>query len=77
MTLQKTIKAVITPGDQSGYVAECFGLGVVKQGKTLDEVTANLREAVDLYLEGEDLDKIGLAANPTIVVTYEINAEYA
>ena len=44
--LQRTIKAVIRPGDQSGYVAECLEIPVVTQGATLDEVTRNLREAV-------------------------------
>ena len=51
--LQRTIKAVIRPGDQSGYVAECVEIPVVTQGATLDEVTQNLREAVELHLAGE------------------------
>ena len=55
MMLQRTIKAVIRPGEQSGYVAECVEIPVVTQGGTLDEVTRNLREAVQLHLEGEDL----------------------
>ena len=37
------------------------------QGETLDEVTANLREAVELHLEGEDLAELGLAPSPTIL----------
>ena len=47
MTLQRTIKATIRPGEQSGYVAECLEIPVVTQGRTLDEVTRNLREAVE------------------------------
>jgi hypothetical protein len=35
--LQRTIKAVIRPGEQSGYVAECVEVPVVTQGGTLDE----------------------------------------
>ena len=57
MTLQHTIKAVIRPGEQSGFVAECVEIPVVTQGATLDEVSANLREAVSLHLEGEDLSE--------------------
>ena len=72
--MQHTIKAVIHPGDQSGYVAECVEIPVVTQGRTLDEVTANLREAVELHLEGEDLSQWGLAPSPTIVVTFELEA---
>lgn len=40
--LQRAIKAVVRPGDQSGYVAECLEIPVVTQGATLDEVTRNL-----------------------------------
>ena len=61
MGLQHTIKAVIRPGDQSGYVAECLELRVVTQGETLDEVAANLREAVALQLDGDDPAQWGLA----------------
>jgi predicted RNase H-like HicB family nuclease len=57
MSLQHTIKAVIRAGDQSGYVAECVEIPVVTQGATLDEVTANLKEAVELQLDGEDLSQ--------------------
>ncbi len=58
MVLQRTIKAAIRPGEQSGYVAECLEIPVVTQGRTLDEVTRNLREAVELHLEGEDLASV-------------------
>ena len=70
--LQHTIKAVIRPGEQSGYVAECLEISVVTQGRTLDEVTQNLQEAVALHLDGEDLAALGLAASPTVVVTMEL-----
>jgi len=69
MTLQRTIKAVIRPGEQSGYVAECFEIPVVTQGRTLDEVARNLREAVELHLEGENLAERGLGASPHIKFT--------
>ena len=59
MTLQHTIKAVVRQGEQSGYVAERLEIPVVTQGQTLDEVTRNLREAVELHLEGEDLAELG------------------
>ena len=62
--LQHTIKAVIRPGEQSGYVAECVEIPVVTQGSTLDEVTRNLQEAVALHLADEDLAALGLADSP-------------
>jgi predicted RNase H-like HicB family nuclease len=70
--LQHTIKAVVYPGDESGFVAECVEIPVVTQGATLDETIANLREGVALHLEGEDLEQLGLAADPSLVVTMEV-----
>jgi len=74
---QRTIKAVIRPGEESGYVAECLEIPVVTQGKTLDEVTRNLQEAVALHLADEDLAALGLASNPTVVVTMELLPAHA
>jgi predicted RNase H-like HicB family nuclease len=77
MGLQHTIKAVIRSGDESGYVAECLEIPVVTQGATLDETVANLREATELHLEGEDLATLGLAPNPTVVITMELEGVHA
>jgi len=76
-SLQHTVKAVIRRGQESGYVAECVEISVVTQGATLDEVTRNLQEAVALHLEGEDLEALGLAHRPTLVVTMEVEPAYA
>jgi predicted RNase H-like HicB family nuclease len=69
--MQRTIKAFIYKGE-THYVAECLNIAVVTQGKTLDETIANLQEAVALFLEGENPADFGLAANPTLVVTLEL-----
>ena len=69
-TLQHTIKAFIRKGEKY-YVAECHEISVVTQGKTLDEAVANLKEAAALHLEGEDLEQLGLAQNPTLIITTE------
>ena len=74
MQLQRAITAVIRPGEQSGYVAECLEIPVVTQGGTLDKVSRNLREAVELHLEGEDPAELGLAPSPAIRVTFELEA---
>jgi len=44
----------------------------VTQGKTIDETTNNLKEVVALHLEGEDLEQLGLAPNPTLLITMEL-----
>jgi predicted RNase H-like HicB family nuclease len=55
-------------------VAECLDLPVVTQAPTLDELAENIREAVGLQLEGEDLSELGIANDPTIVVMFELQA---
>ncbi len=77
MKLQKNIKAVIVNGDESGFVAECLEIPVVTQGQTLDEVTNNLKEAVELFLDGEDPNEFGLDKKPSLMITFELEPEYA
>jgi predicted RNase H-like HicB family nuclease len=72
--MRYTIKAQIYVGEESGFVAECLDLPVVTQGQTLDEVVRNLREAIELHLEDEDLPSLGFSQNPPIVVNYEMAA---
>ncbi len=76
MTLQHTVKAVVRKGERY-YIAECVEIAVVTQGETLDEVLANLQEAVALHLEGEDPATFGLAPNPSILVTMELEPSRA
>ncbi|MGL4880624.1 MAG: type II toxin-antitoxin system HicB family antitoxin, partial [Waterburya sp.] len=52
-------------------------ISVVTQGETLDEVVKNLTEAVSLHLEGEDTAEFGLVNNPSILVTFELQPNYA
>jgi predicted RNase H-like HicB family nuclease len=77
MQLQQTIKSFIRPGEQSGYIAECLEISVVTQGETLDEVVKNLKEAIALHLEGEDPAEFGVVANPSVLVTFELQPIYA
>jgi predicted RNase H-like HicB family nuclease len=57
------------------YVAECIDLPIVTQGKTLDEVVENIREAINLHLEDEDLEKLEISSNFSVLVNLEL--EYA
>jgi predicted RNase H-like HicB family nuclease len=55
--MPRRFTAVITR-EGKWHVAHCVELGVVSQGRTIEEAQANLREAVELYLESfgdEDL----------------------
>ena len=42
---------VIITREDRWYVARSVELGVVSQGRTIEEATRNLHEAVELYLE--------------------------
>ena len=55
--MKKIIQVKIYKGDKY-FVAQYVDLPVVSQGKNLDEAVENIREAIDLHLEGEDLDQI-------------------
>ena len=56
------------------YVPECLDLPVVTEGDTLDELALDIREAIALHLEGENLAELDLAPDPTILATMELDA---
>jgi predicted RNase H-like HicB family nuclease len=60
--------------DRRWYVAECLEIAVVTQGRTLDELITNLRDAIALHLEGEDPATTGVVADPRVSLTYEVTA---
>lgn len=68
-----TIQVRIFRGEQK-YVAECLDLPVVTEASSLDELAVNIREAISLHLEGEDLADMGLSDDPTILATMELPA---
>jgi predicted RNase H-like HicB family nuclease len=68
--MRRAIQVRIFRGEEK-YVAECLDLSVVTQGDTLDEVTANIREAISLHLEGENLAELGLVENLAVVAVME------
>jgi predicted RNase H-like HicB family nuclease len=71
--MKRTIQVRISRGDRQ-FVAECLDLPVATQAATLDELVSNIREAIGLHLEGEDLAALGFCANPTILATMELEA---
>lgn len=71
--LRKSIHAVIQK-DGEVYVVECLELPVVTQGSSLDEAVENLREALALHLEGEDLNGLGIVEHPDVQISYEMPA---
>jgi predicted RNase H-like HicB family nuclease len=55
------------------YMATCEEISVITDGKTLDELLANLREAISLQLEAiNTVTVFNLVPNPTIVLRVEL-----
>ncbi len=74
-TTIKDMKSIIQVRIYKGetyYVAECLDLPVVTQGKTLDELAENLKEALALHLEGEDLSAYDLVQRPSVLASFEL-----
>jgi predicted RNase H-like HicB family nuclease len=71
--VKRTIQVRVSRSEKQ-YVAECLDLPVVTEAETLDQLALNIREAIVLHLEGEDLAELGLSSNPTILATMELDA---
>ena len=65
----QTYTAVVHRED-NWYVAECPEVGVVSQGKTIEESVANLKEATELYLEEFPPPPLQRAVITTFDVSY-------
>jgi len=74
--MKKIIQFHISKGD-THYIAEGVGVPVVTQGQSLDDLTANLKEATELYLSGESMADIGLEREPSLLANIELPLEYA
>jgi len=71
--MKKIIQVHVYKGEKY-YIAECLDLPVVTQGKNLDELIANLKEAIKLQLEGENLANFDLVAEPSIMANIEVDS---
>ena len=64
------VTAVLTPADEGGFVALNPETGTVSQGDTIESAIANLREAVELYLEEFPMTFHGA----TVITSFEVAA---
>ena len=64
---------IIINKEKKWYVAQCVELGVVSQGKTVEEAQKNLREAVGLYMEDNPKVKTGLSHASPLITTFDLN----
>ena len=54
------LKVVLEPSDEGGYTIYAPSLpGCISEGDTVDDAIANIREAIELYLEPVEDDLTG------------------
>jgi len=67
--MTKSSYTAIVEKEGNLYVALCPELDVASQGTTIEEATANLREAVELFLECADAEEIKRRLHSEIFIT--------
>jgi predicted RNase H-like HicB family nuclease len=67
--MAKNLFTAILEREDDVYVALCPELDIASQGKTVEEATANLKEAVELFLETADPTEIKHRLHDQILVT--------
>jgi predicted RNase H-like HicB family nuclease len=60
---------VIISQEEDWYVATCLENSIASQGKSINEALDNLKEAIELYYEDEDLDKTYPIQNNQVFMT--------
>ena len=72
--MKNIIQFYINKGEKY-YVAQGIDLPIVTQGKTLDELMNNIKEAVELHLEGEKPEDLGFSSHPSVLINMELQAK--
>jgi len=70
--MSSIIQFTIKKDEDDVYCAKAVDHPIFTFGKTLPELENNIREATALYIEDEDLDLLGISAEPSLLVNFEI-----
>jgi predicted RNase H-like HicB family nuclease len=76
MKLSK-LTAVIEPGEDGWYIANCPELGIVSQGETPEHAEAMIKEAVELWLECSNEAEIRTRLQDRKVAIKELEVTHA
>lgn len=68
MVASSTYTAIVEK-EGNGYVALCPELDVASQGETVESATANLKEAVELFLECADPGEVARRLHTQVFIT--------
>ncbi|MBI5139866.1 MAG: type II toxin-antitoxin system HicB family antitoxin [Candidatus Vogelbacteria bacterium] len=76
--MSSIVQFTIKKDEDGVYCAKAVDFPIFTSGKTLPELENNIREATALYMEDEDLASLGISAEPSLLVNFEIpRAAYA
>ena len=70
--MKNIIQFTIEKGEDGYYVASAIGYFIVTQGKTMEELFKNIKEATELYLMDENSTELGLSKTPSLLANFEI-----
>ena len=62
------VTAILTPAEEGGFVAFNPETGTTTEGETVEQALANLREAVELFLEEFPIRTVG----SPLVTTFDV-----
>ena len=60
---------IIINKEDNLFVATCVENNIASQGKTIDEATENIKEAISLYYEDEEEKNSALLRNEPVYIT--------
>ena len=63
---------IIIKREEDWFVATCLENNIASQGKTIDEATENLKEAIALFYEDEKEEKIVLPYEQVYITSLEM-----
>jgi len=66
------IGTIIIKREEEWFVATCIENNIASQGKTIDEATENLKEAVALFYEDELEKKLMLPKEQIYITSFEM-----
>ena len=63
---------IILRREEDWFVATCLENNIASQGKTIDEATENLKEAISLYYEDEPAEKLFFPNDQIYITSLEM-----
>jgi predicted RNase H-like HicB family nuclease len=66
-------QVVLYPGEDGYWVAECPSLpGCISQGETEEEAVANIKEAIEVYIEALEVDGLTVPEEHHLIKIVEV-----